>query len=231
LRLAECASGGNESGNRSTAADSFAARVNGPSWGGVKPNFADVLAAVQRGRVVRLSLDADQKAAFRDPDGQLALSVLRHALAARVTSVSPNAPPEPFPLVPHFIQAVARKLDLPIGEKRARVLRRRLIDAHIIEPSAAYRQPYPNTAGDGAHFIQLYRLAVSVAGYVRRRACCAPRKVQASVGRGVAVKPVTKRRYWQHGWFGDADGEPPPQLSRRQRRTWKSADERMATWR
>jgi hypothetical protein len=39
------------------------------------------------GRVIRLHLDDEQKYALRDRDGQLALDLLRHALAARVTSV------------------------------------------------------------------------------------------------------------------------------------------------
>ena len=43
----------------------------------------DVLANVVRGRVVYLDLRHDQKHQLRDPDGQLALLILRHMLGAR----------------------------------------------------------------------------------------------------------------------------------------------------
>jgi hypothetical protein len=43
----------------------------------------DVLANVCRGRVAYVCLTPYQKATFRDPDGRVALDVLRHLLGAR----------------------------------------------------------------------------------------------------------------------------------------------------
>lgn len=49
----------------------------------VRPNLADVLAAITPGRVVRLDLTPEQRRAFRDRDGRIALDVVRHLLGAR----------------------------------------------------------------------------------------------------------------------------------------------------
>jgi len=45
-----------------------------------------VLAAVAPGRVARLALTAEQHRALRDPDGRLALDVVRHLLGARAAA-------------------------------------------------------------------------------------------------------------------------------------------------
>jgi hypothetical protein len=42
-----------------------------------------VLANVQQGRVAYLMLTQEQKRALRDPEGQIAVNVLRHLLGAR----------------------------------------------------------------------------------------------------------------------------------------------------
>jgi hypothetical protein len=112
-----------------------------------KPNFAGVLDSVVPGRVARLTLEKEQKRALRDREGQLALDVLRHLLGARAASVRPEAAPAPFPLNEQTFQAVASRLGRPVGIKRSRSLRRRLVEAGVIRDGGSYRQPYRNRAG------------------------------------------------------------------------------------
>jgi hypothetical protein len=50
---------------------------------GRPPLLQEVLAGVCRGCVVYLALTRAQKRALRDPEGQIALDVLRHLLGAR----------------------------------------------------------------------------------------------------------------------------------------------------
>ena len=165
-----------------------------------------VIAAVVLGRVVRLTLTSEQKRMLRDREGQLALHLLRHALAARAAACAPQTPPADFPFTTDFVHDLARTLDQPIGTKRARDLRRRLTDrllaAHVIEHYGSYRQPDAYKAGDGTHRVTLYRLAVSVPGHVRARKRRAPGTTSASVGSGRAVKP-----WWKHPLFGFGDPE------------------------
>ena len=68
------------------------------------PHLEDVLANVCRGRVAYLVLTRKQKRALHDPDGRIALDVLRHLLGARPMV------PERFPLTEQAFQAVARRL-------------------------------------------------------------------------------------------------------------------------
>lgn len=56
------------------------------------PLLQDVLANVCRGRVAYLALTPEEKRALRDPEGQIALDLLRHLLGARPMN------PERFPL-------------------------------------------------------------------------------------------------------------------------------------
>jgi hypothetical protein len=193
------------------------------------PNLEDVLAAIVRGRVARLRLDDAQKHALRDRDGQLALDVVRHLLGARHASVHPGEPPAPFPLTEHCFAAVARALGRPAGIKRSRVLLRRLLAEGVLERAGLYRQAYRDAAGASGYRVPLYRLAAGAWGIARR--LCGPPGLKRAVGRRAPVKRVPKRRWWQHELFGTPDGRPPPQLTRRQRRMWKSPDERMGTWR
>jgi hypothetical protein len=65
--------------------------------GAQRPNLADVLAAIRLGSVIRLSLSDEQKRAFRDTDGQIALTVVRHLLAARGPPSRLAIRPEPSP--------------------------------------------------------------------------------------------------------------------------------------
>ena len=68
------------------------------------PLLQDVLVNVRRGRVAYLCLTPEQKRALRDPEGQVALNVLRHLLGARPMN------PERFPLAQEALQAIARRL-------------------------------------------------------------------------------------------------------------------------
>ena len=196
-----------------------------------KPHLDATLAALIRGRVVYLTLTREQRRTLSDRDGQIALNVLRHLLAARVYAVVPNTPREPFPLTDGVIATVARKLGTPVGIKRARNLRRRLIATKIIQTAGTYRPAYRIAAGDGTHRVTLHTLAINATGYVTRRARRARHKVQASVGRGSQSKGGFRRRWWSHPLFGTLDGLPPPDLTARQRRAWRSVDERMRSWR
>ncbi len=125
-----------------------------------------------------------------------------------------------------MIQAVALILGHRIGEKRAYSLRRRLLAAEIIQEAGSYRPDYTNRAGAGTHRVTLYRLAVGVVAYVCESVLCASHKVVASVGSGGVVKSKLVLPWWQHVLFGDPDGLPPPQLTRRQLKKMRSADER-----
>lgn len=178
------------------------------------PNLQDVLAAVTPGRVVRLALTPEQKRALRDPDGQLALDVVRHLLGAR------PAAPNRFPLTGLAFQAVARKLGRAVGMKRSLALIRRLADHRVLERSGSYRQAY-RTLGVSGYRVALYRLGAAVASLRRKR----------PVGRGRPVKGGRRRRWWQHELFGDLYGRPPPGLSKKERRKWRSDDERARGWR
>lgn len=142
------------------------------------PNLADVLVAVTPGRVVHLALTPEQKRAFRDPDAQLALDVVRHLLGAR-----PTAAPARFPLTGLTFQAVARKLGRRVGMKRSLALIRRLADDRVLERSGSYRQPY-RTRGASGYRVTLYKLAAVVA----------PLKGKRPVGRSRPVKRAGSHR-------------------------------------
>jgi hypothetical protein len=90
------------------------------------PRFEDVLASVCRGRVAYLVLTREQKGALRDPEGRIALDVLRHLLGARPMV------PERFPLTEQAFQAVAGRLGYVVGQKRCRRMVRRLLALRVI---------------------------------------------------------------------------------------------------
>ena len=87
---------------------------------GGPPRRDDVLANVCRGRVAYICLTREQKRALRDPEGKIALDVLRHLLGARPMT------PERFPLTEQAFQAVARRLGYVVGQKRCRRMVKRL---------------------------------------------------------------------------------------------------------
>jgi hypothetical protein len=175
-----------------------------------------VLAHVCLGRVVHLDLTREQKKALRDADGHLALDVLRHLLGAREPAMK-GTPPERFPCVAFCFQAVAAKIGKPVGQKRARALVRRLIDADIIEVAGQYRQPYRNTGTRSGFQVTLYRVAGGLLSLL---------KSKHPVGKRPSVKRSERRRWWAHPLFGDLYGLPPPGIPRARLRRMRSADER-----
>jgi len=170
-------------------------------------SLSDVLAAVRRGRVAYLCLTREQKRALRDRDGQLALDVLRHLLGARAD----RRDPERFPLTEGAFQAVAHRLGLGVGQKRARGLIRRLSAAAVIVSSGQYRQPYRNAATRSDFKVPLYRLSRRAQALRRSRR----RQAKRPVGTAAPVKARFVLRWWQHPLFGDVCGLPPPEIPRR----------------
>jgi hypothetical protein len=170
-----------------------------------------VLAEVRRGRVAYLCLTPEQKRQFRDPDGKLALDVLRHLLGARADER------ERFPLTEGAFQAVARKLGRQIGQKRSRRLIRRLRATGVIAGAGHYRQPYRNTAVRSGFKVMLHRLG----RYASRPAS----KAKRPVGKPRSVKSRIRARWWQHTLFGDFCGLPPPEIPRSKLGRMRSLDE------
>ena len=200
-----------------------------------------VLAAVTPGHTVRLRLTADQKLLLRDRDGKIALDVLRHLVGALATLAAQTGGigPDKFPFTGHAIQAVARKRGHEVGVKRCYEMKRRLVDAAVIEASGSYRQPYTNNAAFTGYRVEVFSFARGVLGAIIGTAKHAAEaltyggrlRLQPPVGRGRLVKLERKRRCWQHPVFGDYEGLPPPELTARQRRSWRSQDERSRRWR
>src|SRR5215218_7330337 len=180
-------------------------------------SLLDVLAKVRRGRVVYLCLTTEQKRRLSDRDGQLVLDVLRHLLGARAD----RRDPERFPLTEGAFQAVARKLGLAVGQKRSRLMLRRLLAAGVIVNAGQYRQPYRNAASRSGFKVALYRLGRRAKGLRRSRR----RQAKRPVGTAAAVKPRNRPRWWQHPLFGDVCGLPPPEIPRWRARAMRSLDE------
>jgi hypothetical protein len=146
------------------------------------PRYSRYSPKVRRGRVAYLCLTPEQKRQFRDLDGKLALDVLRHLLGARADRQ------ERFPLTEGAFQAVARKLGHQIGQKRSRLLIKRLLAAGVIVGSGSYRQPYRNTGVRTGFRVDLHRLA----RYASRLAS----KAQRPVGKRRSVKSKIRPRWW-----------------------------------
>jgi hypothetical protein len=172
------------------------------------PTLERVLANIRRGQVAYLVLTAEQKRALKDPEGRVALDVLRHLLGAR------PANPERFPLTEQAFQAVARNLGYLVGQKRSRRMVGRLLRAGVIVQAGQYRQPYRNTAARSGFRVSLFLLG-------RRLRVVAARplsKRQRPVGTRPAVKARFRVPWWQHPLFGDLLGLPPPGLDLRRAR-------------
>ena len=176
------------------------------------PNLADVLANVCPGRVAYICLTREQKRALRDPEGQIALDVLRHLLGARPMS------PERFPLTQEAFQAVACRLGYLVGQKGCRRMVKRLLNSGVIGACGQYRQPYRNSAARSGFRVALYKL-----GHRLRAPRLAKRK--RPVGKHAPVKRDSRARWWEHGLFGDLLGVPPPEIPRAALRRMKSLDE------
>jgi hypothetical protein len=98
-------------------------------------HLLNVLAGVRRGRVAYLCLTPTQVRELRDPDGRIALDVLRHLLGARPMT------PERFPLTEEALQGVARRLGYVVGQKRCRRMVKRLLASDVIARCGHYRPP------------------------------------------------------------------------------------------
>lgn len=180
-----------------------------------RPHLSDVLAAIRPGQVVRLRLTPEQRRILHDRDARLALDVVRHLLGARAASVGPHRPPDSFPLTEATFQAVALKLGARVGIKRSRSLLRRLRAAGVLCDAGSYRQPYTRQGSSGFR-VRLFRLGALVASL---------RRSKSAIGRGPSVKGGRCRRWWEHPLFGTLDGRAPPDLSKRDKRRMRSADE------
>jgi hypothetical protein len=180
---------------------------------GGPPRRDDVLANVCRGRVAFVCLTREQKTALRDPEGRIALDVLRHLLGARPMT------PERFPLTEQAFQAVALRLGYVVGQKRCRRMLRRLSTSGVVVRCGHYRQPYRNSAARSGFSVALYKLG--------QRLRAAPRLAtrKRPVGRHAPVKTDLRPRWWQHPLFGDILGLPPPEIPRSSARRMKSLDE------
>lgn len=187
------------------------------------PHLDAVLARVRPGRSVRLYLSADQKSALADCDGQIACRVLRALQQARHEAEAATGIYS-FPLTSACFAAIARRLGTPVGITRARINIRRLIECGVLVDAGSYRSRYKRWGDGGGHRVRVFKLGTRIGG-LRSALCPKPAVVSSA-----PVKGVRRRRCWEHALFGSLDGLPPPQLTRRQRRIWRSADERMATW-
>ena len=179
---------------------------------GGPPRRDDVLANVCRGRVAYICLTREQKKTLRDPEGRIALDVLRHLLGARPMT------PERFPLTEQAFQAVARRLGYVVGQKRCRHMVKRLLASGVVGRCGHYRQPYRNSAARSGFRVALYKLGQRLR---------TPRidKRKRPVGRHAPVKTDLCPRWWQHPLFGDILGLPPPEIPRSSARRMKSLDE------
>jgi hypothetical protein len=176
------------------------------------PRLEEVLAGICRGRVAYLCLTPTQRRALCDPDGRIALDVLRHLLGARPMT------PERFPLTEQAFQAVTRRLGYVVGQKRCRRMIGRLTEAGVIGRVGQYRQPYRNAPFRSGFRVALYKLG-------RRLRASRLAKRKRPVGNAAVVKCVFRPRWWQHPLFGDVTGLPPPDIPRRRLRRMKSLDE------
>jgi hypothetical protein len=176
------------------------------------PHLQDVLAGVRRGRVAYICLTRERKRGLRDPEGRIALDVLRHLLGARPLA------PERFPLTEQTFRAVACRLGDVAGQKRYRRMVKRLLASGVIVRCGHYRQPYRNSAARSGFRVALYKL-----GQRLRASRLATRK--RPVGKHARVKADLRPRWWQHPLFGDILGLPPPEIPRSSVRRMKSLDE------
>jgi hypothetical protein len=103
-----------------------------------------VLANVVPGRGQRLRLSERQRRELDDRDGRIALQVLRALVRARKATRNPGVT-GPFPLTEDAFQAVARRLGLPIADKRTRAIIKRCVALGVLEGAGSYRQRYRNS--------------------------------------------------------------------------------------
>jgi len=145
------------------------------------PPPEQVLANVVPGRGQRLRLSEKQRQALNDRDGRIARQVLRALFRAR--KGLPH--PELSPLTEDALQAIARRLGLSIGDKRARAIIKRCISLGILESAGSYRQRYQSSRARSGFRVPLFRLGASAAA-----------KREASVGKPRLVKRSRRVRWW-----------------------------------
>jgi hypothetical protein len=175
------------------------------------PPLAQVLANVVPGRGQWLRLTESQRRPLGDRDGRIALRVIRALNRATDTTCRQSTA---FPLTEGAFQAIARRLGLSIGQKRARAIIKRCIALGVLESAGSYRQRYRSSASRSGFRVPLFRLGTTAAA-----------KRTASVGKRTRVKRSRRVRWWAHPLFGDLHGLPPPEIGpRRARRMW-SIDE------
>ncbi len=158
-----------------------------------------VLAALKPESVYHLNLRSTQRAALRDGDGPLALSIVQHLLAARSRVAAGRRAWEPTPLRAETVPRIAYRLGHKVGEHRCRRMVHRLREAGVLVEAGSYR-------GSSGYRVALYSIAVKAGARVLRTN-------QASVLSTRASNP-SKRRYewpeWTHPLFGDSSGSHPP---------------------
>jgi hypothetical protein len=177
------------------------------------PPLEQVLANVVRGRDQRLRLSERQRRGLDDRDGRIALQVLRALVRARKATCPPMRT-ESFPLTEDAFQAIARRLGLSVGDKRARAIIKRCITLGVLESAGSYRQRYRSSSVRSGFRVPLYRLGTTAAA-----------KRKASVGKRSSVKRFRLVRWWAHPLFGEPNGRPPPHLALEAARRMRSIDE------
>ena len=124
------------------------------------PPLEQVLANVVPGRAQRLRLSERQRRELDDRDGRMALQVLRALVRARAV-IQMDKRSKPFPLTEDAFQAIARRLDHQVGDKRARTIIKRCIALGVLESAGSYRQRYRSSAARSGFRVALFRLGTS----------------------------------------------------------------------
>ena len=193
-----------------------------------RPHLDEVVALVTPGVTVPLRLTEIQRRAIR-ADRKLARAVktYQHQEAARARL--PEAQRRDHaPFTPEGADRISRRAGLE-GMCRGDWQRsiRRMAALGIIGPVPIEdERGKPDTAHyhrrASGHRVTLWRCLIL---WLRKSGAGVKRTGDE---RG-SVKPRPRPRWWAHPLFGCPDGRPPPGMTRRQRRMWRSADERMGT--
>jgi len=143
---------------------------------------------------------------------------------------------ERLPFTVEHVQCQCRRLGRPVGEHRARAIRRALLDAGELEPSGQYAQRDPVHGKLTGYKVALYHVAGRLVPRRKRRGGASGLK-SFSVRSGRVNSP---RSCWAHPLFGDLDHgrtlrerlrtwrEPPDWQARRDERTSEGEVEAVA---
>jgi hypothetical protein len=185
-----------------------------------------VLAHVRPGLRASLRLSPRQRSRIRlQPDGEVALRILRHIVPARAEAGADHLT---FPLIERFVQRAAARLGLRLGQRRCRAIIRLLAAEGLIEAASSYRQPYRSQPGGSGYCVVVWRLRPFLVSAIRgllRRPAAALRSSKASVGTRNRASAPRRPKWWQHPLFGDPSGLPPPGISPRRAARMHSEDE------